>query len=70
MFTVFSRTWILEVRSPSSLSDAVTPFKASKLSPTFNTKSLALITGFSFVSGFSSTGGSFPSVISSSIESL
>ena len=61
VFTVFSTTLILEVKSPSSLSDAVTPFNASNLSPTFNSKSLALITGFSFVSWSTSTDGSFSS---------
>ena len=61
VFTVFSTTLILEVKSPSSLSDAVTPFNASNLSPTFNSKSSALITGFSFVSGSTSTDGSFSS---------
>ena len=46
--------WIFDVKSPSSLSLALTPALGSKLSPTFIVLSLTpFITGFSLLSPFS-----------------
>ena len=45
--TVFSFTFISDVKSTSSLSLALTPLNSSNVSPTFNVTSLASILGSS-----------------------